>query len=74
VQPAENITPVVSRDAVARFGTCLLTVLDAASARLTTDSLRDLDAQVELAGHEPRLVAGDWLRAHGLRPEAGVVR
>jgi osmoprotectant transport system substrate-binding protein len=74
LQPAENITPVVSRDAVARFGTRLLTVLDAVSARLTTESLRDLDAQVELAGHEPRLVAGDWLRAHGLIPEGGVMR
>ena len=74
LQPAENITPVVRRDAVARYGTRLLTLLNAVSARLTTDSLRSLDAQVELAGHEPRLVAGDWLRAHGLMPKGGVMR
>ena len=62
-----------ARDAVARFGTRLPTVLNTVSARLATGSLRDLDAQVELAGHEPRLVAGDWLRAQGLTPE-GVPR
>ena len=73
LQPTENITPVVRRDVVARYGTRLLTLLDAVSARLTTDSLRSLDAQVELAGHEPRLVAEDWLRAHGLMQKAGAV-
>jgi osmoprotectant transport system substrate-binding protein len=74
LQPAENITPVVNREAVARFGTRLLTVLDAVSERLTTDSLRALDARVELAGHAPRLVAEDWLRAQGLMPKGGVIR
>jgi osmoprotectant transport system substrate-binding protein len=74
LQPAENITPVVRRDVVARYGTRLLTVLNAVSARLTTDSLRALDAQVELAGRGPRAVAGDWLRAHGLIQEGGAVR
>lgn len=74
LQPAENITPVVSRAAVARFGMGLLTVLDAVSERLTTDSLRALDARVELAGHAPRLVAEDWLRAQGLMPKGGAVR
>jgi len=74
LQPAENITPVVSREAVARFGPRLLTVLDAVSALLTTDSLRALDARVELSGHEPRLVAKDWLRAQGLMPKGGVMR
>jgi hypothetical protein len=65
---------VVRRDAVARFGTRLMTVLDAVSARLTTGSLRALDAQVELAGHEPGRVAGYWLCAHGLMPTGGAVR
>lgn len=74
LQPAENITPVVSREVVARFGARLLTALDAVSARLTTDSLRALDAQVELSGHEPRLVAKDWLRVQGLMPKGGVTR
>ena len=74
LQPAENITPVVRRDALARYGPRLLPLLNAVSARLTTDSLRALDAQVQLAGHEPRLVAAGWLRAQGLMPKGGVMR
>jgi glycine betaine/choline ABC-type transport system substrate-binding protein len=46
-------------------------VLDTVSARLTTGSLRALDARVELRGQDPRLVASSWLRANGLIP-AGV--
>ena len=38
------------------------------SARLDTGSLRALDARVVLARQNPRLVAGSWLRTHGLIP------
>jgi osmoprotectant transport system substrate-binding protein len=72
LQPAENVTPVVRRDLVARYGPRLLTLLNAVSARLTTNSLRALDAQVELAGHDPRLVAGAWLHTQPPR-KGGVV-
>jgi osmoprotectant transport system substrate-binding protein len=74
LQPAENITPVVRRDLVARYGTRPLALLNEVSARLTTASLRALNAQVELAGRDPRLVAGDWLRASGLIQKGGVTR
>ena len=66
LQPAENVVPLVRRDVVARYGPRLLAVLDTVSARLTTGSLRALDAQVELRGEDPRLVAGSWLRTQGL--------
>jgi osmoprotectant transport system substrate-binding protein len=66
LQPAENVVPLVRRDVVARYGPRLLTVLDTVSARLTTGSLRALNAQVELRGRDPRLVAQSWLRAQGL--------
>lgn len=66
LQPAENITPVVRRDTVAKYGPRLIAVLDAVSARLGTGSLRALDARVELDGRDPRVVAGDWLRSQGL--------
>ncbi len=66
LQPAENVTPVLRRDVVARYGTGLVTLLNGVSAWLTTNSLRDLDAQVELDGHRPQSVAEAWLRAHGL--------
>ncbi len=50
LQLAENVVPLVRRDAVARYGPRLLAVLNAVSARLSTISLRALDAQVELPG------------------------
>ena len=68
LQPAENITPLVGRDAIARYGPRLLATLNKVSALLDTGTLRALDARVELAGQNARLVAGSWLRAHGLIP------
>ena len=55
LQPAENVVPLVRRDAVARYGPRLLAVLDTVSARLTTGSLRALDARVRTtrAGSAP---------------------
>jgi osmoprotectant transport system substrate-binding protein len=73
LQPAENITPVVRRDVIARYGPNLLAALNTVSALLDTGTLRALDARVELAGQDPRQVAGRWLRAHGLiRPGRGL--
>ena len=66
LQPAENVTPLVSRDVVARYGAGLVAALNAVSARLSTVALRALDAQVEIHGQDPRQVAGGWLRAQGL--------
>ena len=43
-------------------------ICSAWGALLDTGTLRALDARVELAGQDPRLVAGSWLRAHGLIP------
>src|SRR5690348_2868550 len=71
LQPAENITPLVRTAAIARYGPRLLAVLDRVSARLDTGALRALDARVELAGQDPRLVAGRWLRDRWLIPAAG---
>ena len=73
LQPAENITPLVSRDVVARYGAGLVATLNTVSARLDTASLRALDAMAELHGQDPRQVADSWLRAHGLIPEGGAV-
>jgi osmoprotectant transport system substrate-binding protein len=68
LQPAENVTPLVRRDATARYGPRLLTTLNKVSALLDTGTLRALDARVETAGQDARLIAGTWLRAHGLIP------
>ncbi len=74
LQPAENITPLLRRDIVARYGPDVVAVLDMVSARLDTGALRGLDARVELAGQDPRVVARGWLRAHGLIRAGGGVR
>jgi osmoprotectant transport system substrate-binding protein len=74
LQPAENITPLVRRDVVARYGAGLVAVLDRVSGRLDTGYLRALDALVQLDGHVPRQVARSWLRAQRLVPEGRAVR
>jgi osmoprotectant transport system substrate-binding protein len=71
LQPAEKVVPLVRRDAVARYGPRLLAVLNAVSARLTTGSLRGLDARVQLRGEDPRRVAESWLRAQRLASMGG---
>ena len=72
LQPAENVTPLVTRDVIARYGAGLVAVLNSVSARLNTLSLRALDALVEIRGQDPRQVADSWLRAHGLIPGGDV--
>jgi glycine betaine/choline ABC-type transport system substrate-binding protein len=74
LQPAENVVPLVRRDAIARYGPRLLAALDTVSARLTTGSLRALDAQVELRGDNPGSVARTWLRAQGLISAGGAAQ
>jgi len=72
LQSAENIIPVIRRATADRYGTGLLTALDAVSARLSTAALMALDAQVELNGRDPRAVVESWLRDRGLiRPGPG---
>jgi osmoprotectant transport system substrate-binding protein len=68
LQPAENITPLIRRSTVERYGPRLLATLNAVSARLTTATLRDLNKRVQLAGLKPQTVARGWLRAQALIP------
>ena len=72
LQPAENITPLVRKDVIVRYGPNLVAQLNRISALLDTGTLRALDARMELAGQDPRLVAGRWLRAHQLIPERSI--
>ena len=75
LQPAENITPLVRRDAVARHGPGLMAVLNTVSAHSGhSASLRALNARVEIHGQNPRQVAANWLRAQGLLREGRAFR
>ncbi|HSP29850.1 MAG TPA: ABC transporter substrate-binding protein [Ilumatobacteraceae bacterium] len=66
LQPAENITPLVREEALDRWGGRLVDAVDSVSARLTTEGLRQLNADV--AGDTARVaaVATGWLEAQGL--------
>ena len=68
LQPAENVVPVLRRATAERYGTGLVAALNAVSARLSTPALMALDAQVELDGLSPNVVAERWLRDRGLTP------
>lgn len=69
LQPAENVTPLLSRLTVTRHGQRLLDTLDAVSARLTTSTLRSLNGRVDM-GLDPRRVADEWLREQALIPSS----
>jgi osmoprotectant transport system substrate-binding protein len=71
LQPAESVVPLMRRDVVARYGPRLLAVLNTVSARLTTGSLRALDARVQLPGADPHRVADSWLRTQDLASMGG---
>jgi osmoprotectant transport system substrate-binding protein len=66
LQSAENVVAVLRWATAARYGPGLAAALDAVSARLSMLVLMALDAQVELAGRDPRAVADRWLRDQGL--------
>ncbi|MDJ0770571.1 MAG: ABC transporter substrate-binding protein [Ilumatobacter sp.] len=65
LQPAENIVPIMRRDALDRWGPEVADSLNAMSAELTTRELRILN--VEVGNGEPvEVVAGRWLTERDL--------
>ena len=66
LQPPENILPVARTEVVARYGEDFVATMDAVTRLLTTDALRSLNAEVELAQRTPEEAARDWLAEQGL--------
>ena len=66
LQPVENVAPVVSSRALARYGTRLVDALDTVDARLTTGILRVLNWRVVFGGNRPAAEARGWLERQGL--------
>ena len=66
LQPAENVLPVLREAVLEEHGDQATTVLDDVSARITTDDLRDLNAQVIDEGIAPADAADAWLEDEGL--------
>jgi osmoprotectant transport system substrate-binding protein len=71
LQPAENVTPVVHRGALERFGFAIPEAVNPVSALLTTEELRSLNAAVEIDGRDPAAVARAWLVENGLVDSPG---
>ena len=60
LQPAENVTPIVTPEVLERSVPAFADVVNAVSAALTTTDLRAMNAAVE-AGRSPTAVARTWL-------------
>lgn len=66
LQLADNVAPVVRSDLLRRAPSDFRSTLDAVSARLTTEELTRLNAQVSLERQPSRDAARAWLQANGL--------
>jgi osmoprotectant transport system substrate-binding protein len=71
LQPAENVVPVITGNAIARYGNRLADAVNAVSAQLTTRALLFLDWRVEVAGNGVQAEARAWLERHGILPRPG---
>jgi osmoprotectant transport system substrate-binding protein len=66
LQPADNITPLVRAEVVERWGEQFVGVVDDVSGRLTTGTLRRLNARMAADDLDPAAVARSWLTAEGI--------
>ncbi len=71
LQPAENVVPVITDRAMARYGKRLAGAVNAVSAQLTSKALLFLDWRVEVAGADVLAEARGWLERHGILPRPG---
>jgi osmoprotectant transport system substrate-binding protein len=71
LQPAENVVPVITGRAMARYGSRLAGAVNAVSVQLTTKALLFMDWRVEVAGRDVMTEARAWLERHGILPRPG---
>jgi osmoprotectant transport system substrate-binding protein len=71
LQPAENVVPVITSSAMARYEKQLAGVVNAVSAQLTSKALLFLDWRIEVAGADVLAEARAWLERHGILPRPG---
>lgn len=66
-QPAENLAPIVRDDYLAKVdAAAFAALLDAVSAKLTTEELTKLGVEVAVNNRDVEDVAAEWLKANGL--------
>jgi osmoprotectant transport system substrate-binding protein len=63
LQPAQNVVPIGRKD---KMTDQVKQALDALSAKITTEELTKLNAQVDVEKKDPESVARDWLTQQGL--------
>ncbi|SDZ47363.1 osmoprotectant transport system substrate-binding protein [Amycolatopsis xylanica] len=66
IVPTENIVPAVAKKVLDERGADFATVVNAVSAKLTTEELRTLNKRVDSDGEQAADVAKDWLKSKGL--------
>jgi osmoprotectant transport system substrate-binding protein len=71
LQPAENVVPVITGSAMARYGKRLADAVNAVSAQLTTKALLFMDWRTEVAGADVIAEARGWLERHGILTRPG---
>jgi osmoprotectant transport system substrate-binding protein len=64
LEPAQNLVPIGRKDALS--DSKVVNALNGLSAKLTTEELTKLNAQVDVDKKDPEQVARDWLQQNGL--------
>jgi osmoprotectant transport system substrate-binding protein len=64
--PTENVVPAVNKKVLDERGADFANVVNAVSAKLTTDGMRELNKRVDSDGEQAADVAKDWLTHQGL--------
>ncbi|WKZ83046.1 MAG: ABC transporter substrate-binding protein [Acidimicrobiia bacterium] len=65
LQPSENVVPVLRQEIVEAYGSELTALLDAVSAKITTDALSELNKRYGIDAADPEDLAREWLEANG---------
>jgi osmoprotectant transport system substrate-binding protein len=66
LQPADNVVPVVRRKVLKDYGGGVIRLIDSVTKRLSTDTLRRLNGEVQLKGVPTGQVAERWLSKQGI--------
>jgi osmoprotectant transport system substrate-binding protein len=69
LQLPQNIVPVFSQSLFEAYGEDMVAILDRVSETLDTETLTDLNVEVEIEQRDPRDVAADWLEENGFTGE-----
>ena len=68
LQSADNVTPVLRDEIIAAYGKEMTDLVDAVSAKLTTEVLTDLNKQTDIDKRDSDDVATSWLQSNDLVP------